>query len=178
MRTLRDFLLAEAMLNEKKEEKPIPPGYAKASTGGGLTKSGVQILKQLSGDEGAKYSDIKYSDVTVEHIRSASGADVSKINDLKDLCLKGILKGNSDGAKTMRQLFRKVDYAARENPGTDGFVITLHSDWGKLADAPKSSQKLIMFWVNALYNVYVENKIEAVKLRYYFSNDSFIVQEP
>ena len=148
MRTLRDFLLAEAMLNEKKEEKPIPPGYAKASTGGGLTKTGVQILKQLSGDQGAKYSDINYSDVTVEHIRSAFGADVDKINDLKDLCLRGILRGNSEGAKTMRQLFRKVDYAARENP-ISGFSINNLFDLIKLKQKHLvTNDKLVNFISN------------------------------
>ena len=78
----------------------------------------------------------------------------------------------------MQQLFTDSVIAASEYDDVGGYLLTLHGEWPKLADTDKSSEKLIMFWLNALYNVYVNRNVEKVKLRYFFSNKALIIQEP
>lgn len=172
MKTLRDFLIAEARLQESEEIK-VPPGFSPASTKGPITRMGVATIKQLGGEE-AKYNQVKISDVTEKHIRSQFGGDASKINNLRDLVGTKGLFSNAKGAKVMQGLFTNSQSAR----GVDGYTIEMISDWAKIGGRPKSSQKLIMFWINALYNVYVKRDLEAVKLKFWFSNDSVLVMEP
>ena len=81
MRTLRDFLLAESVLregdegNKKTKNKnkpddapPTPDGYSRASISGRISKAGLQLLKNYTGDEAVKYSDVKLSDISVKNI--------------------------------------------------------------------------------------------------------------
>ena len=191
MRTLRDFLLAEATLREGEENKKpktppkpkptikIPSGFRRASVSGQMSKTGIGILKDLSGDDGAKYSDVKLSDLSVKHIKKQFGVPGNNINDLGDLCSReGLFSKSAAGAKIMQQLFTGSDLAAAEHDGVGGYIIDLHPQWGNLADTPKSSEKLIMFWLNSLYNVYVNRNVEKIKLRYFFDDKSLIVQEP
>jgi len=170
MRTLRDFLIAEARLHEGEEEK-IPPGFSKASVSGSMTRLGVKTIQQLGGEE-AKYGQVKMNDVTVAHILKKFGAPKGSIKDLKDLVGKNGLFGQAEGAKIMQELFRSM------KPSGAGYTIKMIGDWKKIAGREKSSQKLIMFWINALYNVYVKRDLEAIKLKFWFSNDSVLIMEP
>ena len=191
MRTLRDFLIAEARLheggNENKSKAPkpkpsskevrVPPGFAKASVSGSMTRMGLATIKQLGGED-AKYGQVKLSDVTVSHIRKSFGAKSAAINNLRDLVGTKGLFSSAPGAQTMQELFRSMKPAAKVQKGTDGYIIGMIGDWKKIAGTEKSSQKVIMFWINALYNVYVKRDIEAIKLKFWFSGDSLLVMEP
>ena len=81
MRTLRDFLLAESVLREGQEDNnktknksddapPVPNGYSRASISGRISKTGLALLKNYTGDEAVKYSDVKLSDISVKNIKS------------------------------------------------------------------------------------------------------------
>ena len=81
MRTLRDFLLAESVLREGQEDNnktknksddapPVPDGYSRASISGRISKTGLALLKNYTGDESVKYSDVKLSDISVKNIKS------------------------------------------------------------------------------------------------------------
>lgn len=191
MRTLRDFLIAEARLHEGGDEnkpkapkpKPsskevrVPPGFQKASTSGSITRMGVNTIKQLGGED-AKYGQVKLSDVTVAHIKKQFGARAGAINSLRDLVGTKGLFSSAPGAQTMQELFRSMKPAAKIQKGTDGYILGMIGDWAKIAGTPKSSQKLIMFWINALYNVYVKRDLEKVKLKFWFSGDSVLIMEP
>ena len=193
MRTLRDFLLAETRINEggedkspRKKPKPepksnkeenVPPGFQGASVSGSLTKIGVQVIKSLGGEE-AKYSQIKFSDVQEQHIRTQFGVSTKKINDLRDLVGRRGLFSSAKGAKIMQELFLASEAAAKKHKGVGGYILKMDSDWAKIGGTSASSQKLVMFWLNALYNVYVKGNLDNVKLRFWFSNDSVLVMEP
>ena len=191
MRTLREFLIAEARLheggdeNKPKSPKPessskevkVPPGFQKASVSGSMTRSGVVTIKQLGGED-AKYGQVKLSDVTVAHIRKKFGARSGAIQNLRDLVGTKGLFSSAPGAKIMQGLFRNMKPAAKVQKGTDGYIVGMIGDWKKIAGTDKSSQKVIMFWINALYNVYVKRDLEAVKLKFWFSGDSVLIMEP
>ena len=191
MRTLRDFLLAESVLREGQEDNnktknksddapPVPYGYSRASISGRISKTGLALLKNYTGDEAVKYSDVKLSDISVKNIKSKFGVSSGAINDLDDLCSTRGLFSSTEGAEIMKQLFTGFKAAGTIQRGIGGYSIQLRKDWQKLADTGPSSEKIIMFWINSLYNVYVNRSIDKTKLRFYFANDgsNFIVQEP
>lgn len=172
MRTLKDFLLAEA----KKEKRQPPEGYEPASTTGGITKDGLLILQRLSGidDDGSavSYADIMKKIQDPKDIKENFG--VSSIGSLRELMgTKGIFS-SGEGAKRMQEIFLESNPAAKFIRGEGGYRVKLRDGWMSLAKTDKSSQKVIMFWVNTLYNVYVlganaQSKQE--KLLYFFSSD-------
>ena len=191
MRTLRDFLLAESVLREGQEYNnktknksddapPVPNGYSRSAISGRISKTGLALLKNYTGDEAVKYSDVKLSDISVKNIKSKFGVSSGAINDLDDLCSTRGLFSSTEGAEIMKQLFTGFKAAGTIQRGIGGYSIQLRKDWQKLADTGPSSEKIIMFWINSLYNVYVNRSIDKTKLRFYFANDgsNFIVQEP
>jgi len=187
MKTLLEFLIAESKLQEGEENKTenpkseivVPPGYRRASVSGSMTKTGLAILKDLTGEDGQKYSDVKLTDVSVKNIKKKFGVPGNMINDLGDLCgNKGLFSKSGEGAQIMQQLFINSNLAGIKYDGIGGYRIEMHPDWAKMAETKPSSEKLIMFWLNALYNVYVNRNIEKIKLRYFFDDKSLIVQEP
>lgn len=174
MRNLRDFLLAEAKSEEKEERQP-PEGYEPASTKGGITKIGLQILQQLSGidDDGStvSYGDIMRRIQEPAEIKENFG--VPSLNGLDELLGKKGIFGSSEGAKRMQEIFLESNPAARFIRGEGGYRVKLRDGWVGLAKTEKSSQKVIMFWVNTLYNVYKGDtaKSQKEKLLYFFSED-------
>jgi len=172
MKTLRDFLLAEA-----KEKRQAPEGYEKAKTQGGITKDAVRILQTLSGidDDGEKvsFADIKNNLLEPKIIKDNFG--VASIASLKELFGKsGIFSSSAEGAIRMQEIFLQSDLASKHIRGEGGWRIKLKEGWPGLARTEASSQKVIMFWVNTLYNVYVlgtGSKSKQEKLIYFFSED-------
>ena len=175
MKTLRDFLISEA----KDEERQPPEGYEPASVKGGITKVGLQILQQLSGvaDDGSEvsYGDIMKRIQDPQDIKENFGvASLDGLNEL--LGTKGIF-GSSEGAKRMQEIFLESVPAAKFIRGEGGYRVKLRDGWTTLAKTEKSSQKVIMFWVNTLYNVYKGEsaKSQNEKLLYFFSSDKKFV---
>lgn len=175
MKTLRDFLLAEAK-KQKKEKRQPPEGYGKASIAGGITKEGLQILQRLSGvdDDGEEvsYGDIMKKIQEPQKIKDNFG--VSSIGSLRDLMGKKGIFSQSEGGKRMQEIFLESAAASRFIRGEGGYRIKLKSGWNTLARTEPSSQKVIMFWVNTLYNVYIlGTNVQSKKedLIYFFSED-------
>ena len=190
MKSLRSFLLEEARIHEgdensekpkddtpKPEKRPAPSGYTWGSTKGGITKEGQAIMKQLTGEDDSgkaiSFSKIRLDDA--KEIKKKAG--FGSVGSLEDL-MKKMISGSSEGAQAFQEVFRKMTPGPR---GVGGHEIELASGWDKLARRQKSSEKVLMFWVNTLYNVYLKgtNK-DKIKLKFLFSDDmkTMVVDEP
>jgi len=141
MRTLREYLIAEA----KDDTSKTPKDYTKITLQGGLTghakemmggsyKEGItaaatdkgrkQILDKLGGSGG---------DTIVKIVRSV----VETTNDLDDI-------------------FISVDEKRTESLSQmDGIALKLNpTEWPKLAGTPSSSQRLLRFWLESTLIAY------------------------
>ena len=190
MKSLRSFLLAESRMNEGDEPAPkpkpkiddnVPEGYRKGSVKGKISKAGMEVMKQIAGEtpEGKPVHFKNFNVADKDKIKKAAG--FGGVDDLKSLVGENGMFSSSDGAEKLQQVFRGSAVAASVSPGASGYALTLADGWEKLAGRGPSSEKVLMFWVNTLYNVYVENSnTESTTLKFYFSagNKNVIVQEP
>ena len=185
MRTLRDFLYKEFKLNEETEssDPKLPPvGWIKGSTGGRISKEGLQIIRQFAQAENNEGKIVKYSqrtNIDVDRVIKNMGLDLGSNSSLGDILgLKGVMNPSSVGAKRLQLIFQSVDQSGSVAPGRGGYVFDLNPEWPQLAGRPKSSQKILMFWINTIYNIYKTGNPDDTQLRFFFKGDKMMVDEP
>lgn len=171
MKNLRSFLLEEG----RKQKVEAPAGYRHASVSGKISNIGLQSIRDFGQGVDSSGEIISYKDWNKS---SASKIKKNmKLGSINDRSLKALIQvavfGGSEGSKTLQKVFTNWKKTA------DGYAISLVKDWQYMAKTSKSTEKVIMFWINSLWNVYVidENQSQG-ELEYFFSNTSFIVRVP
>tara|TARA_B100000131_G_C17853281_1_gene506858 strand:- start:51 stop:569 length:519 start_codon:yes stop_codon:yes gene_type:complete len=172
MRSLKSFLLEEAMLNEAKREIKVPEGFEKVETRGRITNQ----LKSLLNIQSAK--ELKLENRNLKHTTPEGRKAI-----IKDLELQGV----SDFADVFRKI-AKADKMEGVFEGTssnwssgsnEGKIIGLRKNYAELAGTASSTLRFIKFWCScaclaagfrendvAKYEYFIntlENKILVVK---------------
>ena len=180
MKTLRDFLIAES----KEQNTPQTPlGWRKGSTQGRISNEGLAIIKQfLEGqdDDGKVFKYSSRTKINLEQVRNNMKLSLSKDFSLGDLLgRKGVMNRESPGAKRLQLIFRSCQQSGAVERGLGGYVFELNPEWTKLANTQKSSEKILMFWINTLYNVYKQTGTsDRVQLKFFFKGNMMLVDEP
>lgn len=170
MKSLRDFLLAEANNDDKKENSSttgLPEGFEKIKNQGRLTQE-ASIAMGGSFKEGMK-----------------SAAESSKVRTK----IKEELKAGSPNSSSIRDIIKKVVIAKNEldeifktktekDFGEDGVIISFRSsDWIKLAGTKSSSSRLVKFWLQSSLIAYGYNSKNALRVSFAinYSNNQILI---
>ena len=154
MRTLRDFLLAEAKAEptESKEEK-IPQGFELIKNQGRLTD---EAKLAMGGTFKSSMSSAQESNKVRQKIRDGlkvKGTPNPK--SVKDIITK-ILTAEND----LDEIFKKKP---SKEFGKDGIQIDFRSsEWTKLAGKSSSSKRLVKFWLASSLIAYGYKDIKSV----------------
>ena len=180
MKKLQEYLIAEA---KKSEAKQVPIGWRKGSTQGRISNEGLEIIRQfLEGEDndGETFKYSKRTNVDLERVRKNMKLGLNKQSPLGDILgRKGIMNKSSAGAKRLQLIFRSCQQSGAVEKGLGGYVLELNSEWSKLANTEKSSEKILKFWVNTLYNVYKQTgSSDRVQLKFFFKGNLLLVDEP
>lgn len=155
MKTLRDFLLAEAKEEDKDKKKSKKPSsgpphsmFKDISNVGSITKQAEEFL-------GGKIKDSK----------AAAASDAGRQQIRKNLVPKGDPPGGDDPYKILEWLMGKGtklnDVFGEKTQIKDKFIILkLKGGWENLAGQgkDKSSKKLLKFWVSSALVAYGVSK--------------------
>jgi len=142
MRSLRDFLLAEA--KDNKSEK-IPEGFKKIETRGGLTGVAKEAMggSYKEGIEAAATKEGK--DQIKEKLKGSGSGSIKKI-------LTSVVKTPNPLDDVFVGIYEKSDDLIGDN---DGVIIKLSpSNWTSLAGTASSSQRLLKFWLQSTLVAY------------------------
>jgi len=158
MKTLRDFLLAEAKGDKDKKGKSdnsekIPAGFEVISNKGRLTDEAKLAM-------GGTFK---------QGMKSAMESQ-----DVRDK-IKGELKAPSPKPDSVRDILTKVvnakndlDLVFKDRPkdfDPDGLIISFKSaDWASLAGTSSSSARLVKFWLQSSLVAYGYNKTKAMSV--------------
>ena len=145
MRTLRDFLLAEAMINEDDDKIEAPSGWSEIGRRGVLSKAAQEILgyKNISSAKTAAIED-------PDHVKEKLGvsADLSGQSMLE--IFRTILKSNKD----LGDIF-SAGTAEKGNVGSDSVDLQIKIKWQDLTGGREASaKKLMRFWLWSILVAY------------------------
>ena len=172
MRTLRDFLLAEAKEDENKDDKnsessttnkQLPDGFTVVSNRGSLTKEAQEAMGAQNWNSAMDIAATKNPKKIKDKLGSVSGTGVYAI-------LKSIMANNNDLDEVFKKEVGKVTQIE------DSCVLQFKSnDWQTLAKTSSSSQRLVKFWISSALTAY---GVEGVSKKTFAVNedtDQFIV---
>ena len=154
MRTLKDFLLAEALLVEKDDEFEMPEGYAKIDARGRLSVQATKILGVVNLKKGRAVAKTKKG---AEEIRDEMGPKSLSNSDPIKICKLIFQKHTNDKLKEFLKL-------GTEDTSSDRVVINLMGQWSSIGGKNnwKSSLKVLKFWVLSIMQAYGINDPENV----------------
>lgn len=180
MRTLQEYLIAET---KEPKQNQTPLGWRKGSTQGRISNEGLAIIRQFLEGEDNDGETFKYStrtNVDLERVRKNMKLGLGKTASLGDILgRKGVMNRNSPGAKRLQLIFRSCQQSGAIQKGLGGYILELNPEWSKLANTSKSSEKILMFWLNTLYNVYKQTgSSDKTQLKFFFKGNLLLVDEP
>ena len=158
MRTLRDFLLAEAKSDKDKKtdanSSKVPEGFQKIKNQGRLTDE-AKLAMGGTFKQGMKSAleSQKVRDKIKENLKAKS----PKPDSIRDI-IKKVIEAQND----LDLIFRtKTD----KDFDKDGVIISFKSaDWTSLAGTPSSSARLVKFWLQSSLIAYGYNKTKALQV--------------
>ena len=172
MKSLRDFLLAEANNDDKKENRPtteLPEGFEKISNKGRLTKE-ASIAMGGSFKEGMK-SAAESSAVRTK-IKEELKAGTPNSSSIRDIIKRVVIAKNE-----LDKIFRTK---TEKDFGEDGVIISFKSgDWTKLAGTKSSSSRLVKFWLQSSLVAYGYNSESALEVSFAinYSNNQILISK-
>jgi len=141
---LKEFLLAEAMINEKDETQiKLPDNFEKIERRGSITS----VAQEALGDSSLKGARIK-----------AATAEGKKeiIEKLKvsstDGTILGTMKTVLGAQNDLQKVFIKDSLKTLDDG--DGVMFKVTSDWASLGGSSASSKKLMLFWIESTLMTY------------------------
>ena len=136
MKTLREFLIAEA--KEDKTNEKIPEGFSIIKSSGGLTGAAKEAMggSFKAGLEAASSSKGKQK--IIDQLKGTGSDTIKSI-------ITSVVKTKND----LDEVFIEISSKSEEIIGDkDGVVIKLNaSEWPTLAGREKSSLRLLKFWL-------------------------------
>jgi len=174
MRTLRDFLLAEAKEDEKQEDKgknsegettnkELPDGFVIVSNRGSLTKEAQEAMGAKNWNSAMDIAATKNPKKIKDKLGSVSGTGVYAV-------LKSIMANNNDLDEVFKKEVGKVPQIE------DSCVLQFKSnDWQTLAKTSSSSQRLVKFWISSALTAYGVDKVSKKTYAINEDTDQFIV---
>ena len=161
MKTLRDFLLAEAKEDNKGKnnkgeasQKSYPEGFAIVSNQGGLTKEAQEAMGAANFTAAMDIAAVKNPQKIFDEFGSVSGKTPYDV-------LKGIV-GNKN---KFNEVFQAKVSKLPEYP--DSVVLYFKDNsWTTLAKTESSSSRLVKFWIQSLllaYGVKTPSKLTYLK---------------
>ena len=167
MKTLRDFLLAEAKIDkDDKTTKPAnnyPEGFKVVDLRGGLTDLAKEAMGAKNFSAAMDLAATKKPEKIIEEFGTVSGKTHYDI-------LKGVV-GNKN---KFNQVFQpKVS----KLPGYEGGIILyfVSNDWTTLAGKAESSKRLVRFWIQSLLLAYGIDKPSKLTYLANVDDDHFAV---
>ena len=140
MKTLREFLIAEA--KEDKINEKIPEGFSIIKSSGGLTGAAKEAMggSFKAGLEAASSS--KGRQKIIDQLKGTGSDTIKSI-------ITSVVKTKND----LDEVFIEISSKSEEIIGDkDGVVIKLNaSEWPTLAGREKSSLRLLKFWLYSTY---------------------------
>ena len=170
MRTLRDFLLAEAKEENKGKNEEgestrmnLPDGFVIVSNRGSLTKEAQEAMGAKNWSSAMDIAATKDPKKIKDKLGSVSGNTVHDV-------LKSIMANEND----LDEVFKKK--VGKINSIEDSCVLQfLSNDWTTLAKTASSSQRLVKFWISSALTAY---GVDAAGKRTYAINedtDQFLI---
>jgi len=155
MRTLKDFLLAEAKDDKptQGDEDKIPQGFELIKNKGRLTD---EAKLAMGGTFKSSMSSAQESSKVREKIRDGLNVKTKpNPKSVKDIIEKVILAQND-----LDEIFKTKP---KKEFGKDGIQVELKSaEWSKLAGRTSSSQRLLKFWLASSLIAYGYTDISSV----------------
>ena len=174
MRTLRDFLLAEAKEEENKDNKgkdnktskpeaEYPEGFKVVDLRGGLTDLAKEAMGAKNFTAAMDLAATKNPDKIKQEFGTVNGTSHYEI-------LKSVV-GNKN---KFNQVFQKK---VSPLPGHEGGIILyfVSNDWTTLAGKSESSKRLVRFWLQSLLLAYGVKKPSKLTYLSNVDNDLFAV---
>ena len=163
MRSLRSFLLEEAMLHESKIK--VPEEYKKFETRGPLSGQIKDLLQiSISKDMNLDNKNLKCNSTKGQkQIRDDLGLQNTK--DFREM-FKRISK-----AEKLKHVF-VGRFSLEEFDGREGIILKFKSGWQKIGGTPVSTLKFIRFWCTCSCIAVGIPRKEAESLQYFIDTSS------
>lgn len=146
MRTLRDFLLAEALLVEEDDGFEMPAGYAKIDARGRLSQQASEVLGFTKLKDGRDMAKTKKG---AEEIRKEMGPSAIPNEDPIKFVRLFLKNHKNDNLKDFLTI-------GKEDTSDDRVVVNLRGQWKSIGGKNKwkSSLKVIKFWIMSIMQAY------------------------